>query len=188
MALEDDPKKGHICCGGCCDMRRAVIIVNITSIIAALFGMILILSTSRSVASTFTGSDDDEVIEEYFKSVQRTGVILTAVGIACAAIGIWGSKNFNVLGVSISALFLVAAFIAETVLTLQLYDYVEEKFDVEFDNNAVNGNIAISAVGTLLYVYPHVGLIIELRNGIMTPETYPREEMSCCCVYKSSSC
>lgn len=187
MALEDDPKKGHICCGGCCDMRRAVIIVNITSIIAALFGMILILSTSRSVASTFTGSDDEEVIEEY-KSVQRTGVILTAVGIACAAIGIWGSKNFNVLGVSISALFLVAAFIAETVLTLQLYDYVEEKFDVEFDNNAVNGNIAISAVGTLLYVYPHVGLIIELRNGIMTPETYPREEMSCCCVYKSSSC
>lgn len=186
MALEDDPKKGHICCGGCCDMRRAVIIVNITSIIAALFGMILILSTSRSVASTFTGSDDEEVIEEY-KSVQRTGVILTAVGIACAAIGIWGSKNFNVLGVSISALFLVAAFIAETVLTLQLYDYVEEKFDVEFDNNAVNGNIAISAVGTLLYVYPHVGLIIELRNGIMTPETYPREEMSCCCVYKSSS-
>lgn len=25
------PKLGHMCCGGCCDMRRAVIIVNIVN-------------------------------------------------------------------------------------------------------------------------------------------------------------
>jgi hypothetical protein len=39
-----------------------------------------------------------------------------------------------------------------------------------------------SAIVTALWIYPHVGLILEIRNGIMSAETYPREEYSCCCV------
>jgi uncharacterized membrane protein HdeD (DUF308 family) len=33
----------------------------------------------------------------------------------------------------------------------------------------------------ILWVYPSIAFIIEVRKGIMTRETYPREEYSCCC-------
>jgi large-conductance mechanosensitive channel len=34
---------------------------------------------------------------------------------------------------------------------------------------------------TAFWIYPSVMLITEIRNGIMSRETYPREEFSCCC-------
>ena len=42
--------------------------------------------------------------------------------------------------------------------------------------------IMISTVCTALFLYPHIGFIMEVKKGIMTRETYPREEFSCCCV------
>ena len=32
------------------------------------------------------------------------------------------------------------------------------------------------------FLYPHFFLIQEIRSGIMSPENYPNEEQSCCCV------
>lgn len=40
---------------------------------------------------------------------------------------------------------------------------------------------AIGAIFTALFVYPSFCFVREVRNGIMTKETYPREEHSCCC-------
>ncbi len=43
-------------------------------------------------------------------------------------------------------------------------------------------DIVIGLIITALFMYPHIGFIIEVRRGIMTRETYSREEHSCCCV------
>jgi hypothetical protein len=37
---------------------------------------------------------------------------------------------------------------------------------------------------TALWIYPSVMLVTEIRSGIMSRETYPREEFSCCCTSK----
>jgi hypothetical protein len=37
---------------------------------------------------------------------------------------------------------------------------------------------------TALWIYPSIMLILEIRRGIMSRETYPREEFSCCCTSK----
>jgi hypothetical protein len=45
--------------------------------------------------------------------------------------------------------------------------------------------LSFNMAGLLLatfFAYPHVFLIMEIRAGIMTPENYPNEEQSCCCV------
>ena len=42
--------------------------------------------------------------------------------------------------------------------------------------------IVISAGITAGFLYPHIGFIMEVKKGIMTRDTYPREEFSCCCV------
>jgi len=45
----------------------------------------------------------------------------------------------------------------------------------------VGMNIVSICFTYLLFVYPVVGLISEIKSGIMSEETYPREAYSCCC-------
>lgn len=40
---------------------------------------------------------------------------------------------------------------------------------------------AVTAILTALWIYPSVFLVWEIQRGIMTRETYPREEKCCCC-------
>ncbi len=47
------------------------------------------------------------------------------------------------------------------------------------------------AIGIIIYIifaglimYPTIGLISEIKAGTMSPETYPREAYSCCCMPK----
>ena len=42
--------------------------------------------------------------------------------------------------------------------------------------------IIMTAGFTAAFLYPHIGFILEVKKGIMTRDTYPREEFSCCCV------
>ena len=49
--------------------------------------------------------------------------------------------------------------------------------------SAVVNLIALNIFGMLLsvlFLYPHVMLLLEMRNGIMTVENYPNEKKGCC--------
>ena len=157
----DETKKGSMCCGGCCDMRRAVIILNTISII--LVGLLAFIAYSST--NVLVQNIDDDAVQESFEDALLTTYILIGIGIAASLVGIWGAYSYNILGVGFSAFFIVAFFITYTELTAVPIRYIL-------------GGALIDA----LVLYPHVGLIAEIKNGTMTPETYPREQASCCCV------
>lgn len=43
-------RQGHSFCGGCCDMHRAVILVNIVSLVLSLFYLLFLMATTRMMA------------------------------------------------------------------------------------------------------------------------------------------
>ena len=61
----------------------------------------------------------------------------------------------------------------------------QEELELAFNTYMIISYV-LTAVLTVLWVYPSVFLSIEIKKGIMTKETYPREEMSCCCVGNSN--
>lgn len=89
-------KQGHKFCGGCCDMRRAVIIVNIinASLLALGFLSILTIAGASSVGAT------DDQIEDAIVGFDEAGigVVLgvTAVKILFNLIGMYGAFRFDV--------------------------------------------------------------------------------------------
>jgi hypothetical protein len=152
-------KRGHKCCGGCCDVRRAVIIVNLVSIGLAVVGLMGIAALTQMDENMF---DDDEV------KTALTGLDGTSMGVASAIIIF--RMMFNCLGIygaiQYRQYYVIAALVA----------YVVAAF-VSLWNLEIVG-----AVVSLLFAYPHIFLIKEIRNGIMSEETYPVEKQSCCCV------
>jgi hypothetical protein len=154
-------------CGGCCDVRRATIIVNIVGITMGFIGLITI-GVYSGVASTLDAEnyDDDEMkaaINDMDGAVsgESIAVIITVavIRLLMNAAGIWGALKYNQYAVGVSLL----AYAAQCLMSLVFFNIV---------GLVVNG----------FFAYPHVFLIKEIRSGIMTPETYEAEKQSCCCV------
>eukprot|EP00542_Grammatophora_oceanica_P017314 CAMPEP_0194048406 /NCGR_PEP_ID=MMETSP0009_2-20130614/27196_1 /TAXON_ID=210454 /ORGANISM="Grammatophora oceanica, Strain CCMP 410" /LENGTH=172 /DNA_ID=CAMNT_0038694259 /DNA_START=51 /DNA_END=569 /DNA_ORIENTATION=- len=158
-------KQGHKCCGGCCDVRRASIIVNIVNIIISLLFMLEFIFIDKIVAKDEEVINDEEQLNNLhtaaaiIKKLEGLLVFFLMIKIACSAVGIHGAYTFSVPKVGV-ALGCYTVFLIFDVLTLSF------------------GGILMDA----FFAYPHIYLIMEMNEGIMSPENYINEEQSCCCV------
>lgn len=158
--LTPSVKQGHKCCGGCCDMRRAVIIVNLVNILLLVLGT---MGTLSLLEINKSATDDDKVAEtlEEFNNLSLAGFITTqCVKIVVSILGIVGAIRYNIILVGIC----VAMYAANCIWA------------------AVFLNIA-GVVYAVFFAYPHFFFMNEVRAGIMSQENYKvNEEQSCCCV------
>uniref|UniRef100_A0A6T6HSJ6 Uncharacterized protein n=1 Tax=Craspedostauros australis TaxID=1486917 RepID=A0A6T6HSJ6_9STRA len=155
-------KRGHVCCGGCCDVRRATIIVNIIMLCITLLGLLGVAAAKGVASQAAENADDDETITSLQALSDAPVGVLVAVLLvqsACYVCGIFGAIKYN------SPLVLVA-FVC---------------YCVTFAFDLFGANI-VGMIITACFAYPHFFLHQEIRNGVMTPENYINEQQSCCCV------
>jgi hypothetical protein len=60
------PKRGHKCCGGCCDVRRAVIVVNCIVGGLALLNILEVFALKTGADHASMLMDDDQIISKSF--------------------------------------------------------------------------------------------------------------------------
>jgi hypothetical protein len=147
-------KQGHSCCGGCCDMRRAVIVVNMISIAMYTINIFVISAVGKV-------EFDDDVMKEAIVEFPPVGwmVAIMFAEILCYAIGIWGAVSFSLWQVYVA----LGMYMITIIFNMIVFNF-----------------IALLMAG--FFAYPHVYLIQEIKKGIMTKENYYSEEQSCCCV------
>ena len=100
--------------------------------------------------------------------------ILSAIGIVFPIVAIAGAIMYNVYMVGAKIVWLIVSFVLPIIL------------DNEFSDSSssyLRGNdgyleIVYSAIVTVLLIYPHVKFVKEVKSGILTEETYPREYYS----------
>lgn len=149
-------KQGHSCCGGCCDVRRAVIVVDLVMIGLLLFDIIGIVSILHHQTQPL---EDDE-LEQAAQSIHGGfGIFMFLVEIGLLCVAIWGAITFSAQKVSVG----LAVYGIGCIMSL-----------VRFNLPAV--------LVTGLFAYPHYFLYQEINAGIMSQENYYNEEQSCCCV------
>mmetsp|Transcript_5557 Transcript_5557/g.16483 ORF Transcript_5557/g.16483 Transcript_5557/m.16483 type:complete len:187 (-) Transcript_5557:369-929(-) len=155
-------KQGHICCGGCCDVRRAVIIVDIIMIIFLTFITITILLGYELVELAAREDDASEDTIETANQLKHAHIgwiilyhLLQIVGYAFA---IQGAVKFNRKLVLAGFVVYCASF----TMNLLVFDLV-------------------GMLLTGFFAYPHFYLAKEIEENVMTPENYANELHSCCC-------
>mmetsp|Transcript_21032 Transcript_21032/g.33855 ORF Transcript_21032/g.33855 Transcript_21032/m.33855 type:complete len:196 (+) Transcript_21032:82-669(+) len=157
----DAPKRrAHICCGCCCDTRKAVIVVNIISLC---FGALGVMSVSMLANAKATSKYDDDAVQSALDDVDGVKIGLTlgalVLGMICSGVALFGAAKFNKIAIAIAGLW----YVFEVVRSLAFRDPAG----------------AFLAAG---FCYPHAVFYYELKNGIMTPEKYPNEKVCCeCC-------
>mmetsp|Transcript_21361 Transcript_21361/g.46333 ORF Transcript_21361/g.46333 Transcript_21361/m.46333 type:complete len:181 (-) Transcript_21361:223-765(-) len=157
-------KRGKICCGACCDMRRATIVVNIVNLCflgVALMGMIAALSVSSNLDKYSDDALFDDEFESDLNDLKGLGIVGIFVVLVLAighALGLYGAVSYKPWMVMTSFVF----YCLSTIFALVRLD----PFCIMY----------------ALFAYPHYFLWEEIRAGIMTPDNYPNEIHSCCCV------
>eukprot|EP00544_Gedaniella_sp_CCMP2646_P009415 CAMPEP_0202481890 /NCGR_PEP_ID=MMETSP1361-20130828/1356_1 /ASSEMBLY_ACC=CAM_ASM_000849 /TAXON_ID=210615 /ORGANISM="Staurosira complex sp., Strain CCMP2646" /LENGTH=250 /DNA_ID=CAMNT_0049109531 /DNA_START=13 /DNA_END=763 /DNA_ORIENTATION=- len=164
-------RQGSTCCGCCCDYRRAVIIVNI--VIGILEAILLILAlvavgnTNMSVAG-----DGPEMASQY----QKIEMIFSGISILLSTLAIAGAYTYNIILVSLHALWLVTAFVLGIFFSLEYCNDYCDTYNDDFYACTCGVNIPTllaSGVVMCLFVYPHVGFIIQVRKGIIPEKPIP---------------
>mmetsp|Transcript_4345 Transcript_4345/g.6617 ORF Transcript_4345/g.6617 Transcript_4345/m.6617 type:complete len:173 (-) Transcript_4345:162-680(-) len=151
-------KEGHSCCGGCCDMRRATIIVNIITIILSMIVIVFVIE--RIVLLDRLYYDNTAKMFEVVKGISNPVLIFILCAYSvCLAIGISGAISYN-------KNFVVVSLIAYCV-----------KCGI-----AAYMNDPMVVITQALFAYPNAVLVKEIKDGIMTPHNYENEKQSCCCV------
>jgi hypothetical protein len=152
-------KRGHKCCGGCCDVRRAVIVVNCISIGILVLGMLTILTVSLVDPNSFTDDSVKATFDQFDAKSAGIACAIMLVQMLFYAMGVYGAIKFN-------EGFVIAALVAYIVI------FVVDAIALNIGGILLNG----------FFAYPHFYFIKEMRDGIMTEENYPNEKQSCCCV------
>ena len=190
IPMYEQQKVGAICCACCCDFRRAVIIVNAMTIGLSSFTFLNMFNPQDDVDldiydETYTNIIDDDQVKEELHQISRNmtlaNAIMGGVMLVLAVVPLYGAFHFKVKMIAFGIVLHVASFIAEFTVT---YLLVQQANATAPDKSVYLQPwllYAVSAIVVAFFVYPHVGLIMEIQQGIMTPETYLREDYSCCC-------
>jgi hypothetical protein len=155
-------KQGHKCCGCCCDTRRAVIIVDSIVTVSTLLSTVLVGTGVKLMEAYAADADDDQVVEAG-KQLQGIPVGLLVVFMllraALCVLGVLGAISYKK--------WMVVAALCTHVLSVVIY--------------LLHFNVPYMVFAGLL-AYPHVFFIKEMDANVMTPDNYPNEVQSCCCV------
>ena len=141
-------------CMGCCDFRRAVVIVNIIAIVICLvFDLLLVLV----IPEMKNNPDYPRAQYEMLHNAEGPMLIASIFSMTMYGLAILGALQFDRCKVCPAG--------------------------VVYCLNCVAGLLQFNILGAILagfFAWPHFALMNEIRLGVMNPETYPREAQCCC--------
>ena len=136
-----------------------MIVVNIVGLCFQVLGFLGLIAGVAFVNSLAGQDIDDDQVEELTKMPFVLYMIILIVEIALSICGIMGAINYNKLMVYCA----MSVFVIGIITTL---------FQFSIFGLVMSG----------CFLYPHVFFVKEMNEQIMTPENYPNEVYSCCCV------
>ena len=126
---------------------------------------------------------DDDLESDFRADVRRTAsfsATIATIDLLMTLLAIIGAFKYSIIMVAPSVVWGCLSFALATIVTIHSNNQLEEDFSYYESPNLVPGLIS-RAIAMALYIYPQVGFIHEVRSGTLSPETYVREEYSCCC-------
>lgn len=175
-SIKKNQRESSLCCGSCCDLVRAVIVVNSIFICLQSFNLLFMplrIFPAMSAADANSDNDlddailgDDEEFDEDYNGFSAidwdrekiTAMIIVGLSIPFAAMGIFGACKFKKYPVLLTALW-YCFYVVRNLLDLSIF-----------------GVILFG-----LFAYPHIHLVVALHRGTIRKENYLETEQRCCC-------
>jgi len=166
-----------LCCACCCDHRQAVIIVDLA--IIALEALVLIL-LPLGAFDQYVYVQDEELV--------KVEMIFSGVSIATGILSIFGAYIFNIWPVVVNVVWLLLGYTVGIILAVQwCKDFLEQYPSDDYYATCYiePAPVLIQGVIMLLWIYPHIGFMVQVCKGTLSKDNYVPH--SCCCVSDNSA-
>ena len=124
----------------------------------------------------------NEIYAEYLSKLNIFGYILILSSFASSI----NASYFGILLPAFQIVWLLVVLVASCVILNNMYGELEAYYNTINDpyNNFVPLPPILLGMGLCVagFLYPHVAYVYEVQRGILSRESYPREERCCCCV------
>jgi len=167
---EDGENSKILCCGLCCDARRACLIIDCIYFVFVVSALVIVLNDSDPLRlrvddtlvydDDFYGSPEEELPFDASQILEAATWQL-AIGIVMSMVGFVGALKFQPYLVLAMAIWLCI----DAALFCAWFNF-------------------ISAVCVGLYSYPHFALYNLMKKGKITRENYAEKEQYCCACSK----
>ena len=156
-----------------CDYRRAVVAISIVGIVWNIIAIIIFAlgSGAAAIAANADSLDLSEEDQENFRATTiNAGVVagIYAILLCMSIFSLVAALRYSVCMLGTVVLFILVQ------LGWSLYVVIGNPSN---GTGVIIGGIIGSIIGYGLWLYPVIGLIIEIKSGLMSKENYPREGM-----------
>ncbi|OEU09325.1 hypothetical protein FRACYDRAFT_248762 [Fragilariopsis cylindrus CCMP1102] len=172
IGMDDQEKQGAKCCFCCCDYRRAVVVM---SILRFIFYGIDIISIAIGIAGA-----EAFVVESWS---WRVMIVLFALFSFCNIVTVWAALKYHICMLSTMVFVILIQLGFDIYNACDLGNKISHYSWTDVAEGGIGnviGSLVVSTICNGLYLYPVIGLISEIKNGIMSQETYSREDYSGC--------
>jgi hypothetical protein len=154
-------QRSHACCGCRCDIRHAVLVIDIINV--SLHGLNLFyFLVLYPFDSNITVFDTDDIYREGHLNWANdmVGLVFAAIGTIFIGVGIYGAANFSQSAIIVGGLWWVIESLRQFVIR--------------------NWGVAILYMA---YFITHAVFYYEMKSGKMSRQTYPHGKRCCdsCC-------
>mmetsp|Transcript_30757 Transcript_30757/g.53398 ORF Transcript_30757/g.53398 Transcript_30757/m.53398 type:complete len:181 (+) Transcript_30757:103-645(+) len=156
----------------CCDSKRGIITVNAIALVLTAIGMAML-----SVGYNDPDLEKkvvDEASMDWLNKNYVPFMIVNGIAIVINLIAIYGASIYNIFLVLLGAVYIIVRLVYTLVIESQ-FPNRKDIMDIHWFD------IVWPIIWALYMLYWHVLFIFEVKKGIMSPQTYPREKHSCCC-------
>lgn len=176
---DENEKRGKKCCNCCCDFRRAVVVASVVIIVYSTIMTIFFASYTGITANAAVNAEPDSGMGIFagFAVILGIAAFLFAMGIGFGVFQLMGALRYNVCVLTTCLVFHCLNLVLTTVSSW----YLADANSTGGYGPAIAAAIVTPVVYTTIWIYPLAGLLKEIKGGILTEETYPREAYSCCC-------
>jgi hypothetical protein len=180
--VNNDPivKQGNKYCGCFCDTRRATIIFSIIFLTLSAINFVVLLGAESVKYATRAQIDDDILIDAIERSY-IIGAILASIAVFTNIASLIGGIQYNANLVAVNVCWFIVQFMANLITDLRAFNEIVDNYRGTETLTFPWGSVLVSAAVIGFVIAPMIRFIKEVRSGIMSPETYPRENFSCCC-------
>jgi len=185
MTMKDQEKQGAKCCFCCCDYRRAVVAISVCYIVYYI--LLIILSATGAGASLVVRDVIDDMTQEDRDNLEDMGtmaIVTIVVSVLFLFFNIWtlcAALRYSTCMLSTNVCLILIQLGFNIYSYWAAADQAYNEYNVPFNTTNLIVSIVLSIIFYGLYLYPVIGLISEIKSGVMSQATYPREAYSCCC-------
>lgn len=171
-------KQGHVFLFCLCDVRRAVILINMLTLFGSCFGTVIMVKFWLKMKDAGRALRDDDFLMNPYDNVMPVlynYFILTVFCVVFSTMAIAGATYYNAWLVGANAFFIIAATTSTIVTSCVTAQRVSSYEYAWYD-------IVVTVAVAMLFCYPNLMLTHEIETGIISSTTYRWRERRCCFV------